>query len=231
MQLSLTYYAITHNKPAFAIETSKNMRKISDKVFYQLRAIEAFMSIMGIEFKRKFEFTKKGVQDVVNRFGTLQINDNIKFNISNLKPILRYIPMRENNNSFKLSHPLADIVKRKTHYEVFIGHIRAVSLFEQKFEMDCSLKQFDVLVDGVMTQQKVASTITVDNNFSISLPDDYRVNVIGFTDKERKNEKDITIAYKDMVQRFAIDKQKRRFRVEIYHGKNFCGMLIVNFRS
>jgi hypothetical protein len=231
MQLSLTYYAITHNKPAFAIETSKNMRKIADKVFYQLRAIEAFMSIMGIEFKRKFAFTKAGVEKVVKQYGTIHINDDIKFNLSNLKPILRYVPMKEHNNSFKLSHPLADIVRRKTHYEVFVGHLRVVSLFKQTFGADCSLKEIDVVLDGKLTQQKVASTIMVDNNFSISLPDDYRVNVIGYTNKKHKNEKGITIAYKDMVRRFAIDKDRRRFRVEIYRGKHFCGMLIVNFRS
>ncbi len=231
MQLSLTYYAITHNKPAFAIETSKNMKKISDKVFYQLRAIEAFMSIMGIEFKRKFKFTKKEVQKIVKEYGTLQINDNIKFDISNLKPILRYVPMKEHNNTFKLSHPLADIVRRKTHYEVFVGHLRVVSLFEQTFQMDCTLQDINVTIDGKETKQKVASTLMVDHNFSISLPDEYRVNVIGYTNEQHKNEKGITIAYKDLVQRFAIDRKRRRFRIEIYRGEHFCGMLIVNFRS
>ena len=85
--------------------------------------------------------------------------------------------------------------------------------------------------DGKKVKQKLATTVDVSKNFEISLPDGYRVNVIGFTDKNKKNEKGIIIAYKDMVQRFAIDKKNRRFRVEIYHGKLFCGMLIVNFRS
>ena len=231
MQLSLTYYAITNNKPAFAIETSKNMKKISDKVFYQLRAIEAFMSIMGIEFQRKFKFTKKGVAAVVKDYGKIHINDNISFDLSNLKPILRYIPIKESNNTFKLSHPLADVVRRKTHYEVFIGHLRVVSLFEQKFPMDCSLKEVGLLVDGKKKQQNIASSFNVKKNFSVLLPKDYRVNVIGYTNKKHQNEKGITIAYRDMVKRFAIDRNRRRFRVEIYHKEKFCGMLIVNFRS
>ena len=33
MQLSLTYFAVTHNKPAFAIESSKNLSSLSQKVF------------------------------------------------------------------------------------------------------------------------------------------------------------------------------------------------------
>jgi len=231
MQLSLTYYAVTQNKPAFAIETSKNMKKISDKVFYQLRAIEAFMTIMGIEFERQFPFTKKGVKEVVKQYGKIQINDNISFDLSNLKPILRYIPIKKNNNTFKLSHPLADIVKRKTHYEVFIGHLRVVSLFEQKFPMDYSLKNVDLLVDGKKTTKELATSFEVKKDFSLLLPKDYRVNVIGYTNKEHKNENGITIAYRDMVQRFAIDKKKQRFRVEIYRKDKFCGMLIVNFSS
>lgn len=231
MQLSLTYYAITHNKPAFAIETSKNMKKISDKVFYQLRAIEAFMTIMGIEFKRHFPFTKKGVKNVVKQYGKIQINNNISFDLSNLKPILRYIPIKEHHNTFKLSHPLADIVKRKTHYEVFIGHLRVVSLFEQKFPMDCSLKGVNLIVDGKKMRKKIATSFEVKKDFSLQLPKEYRVNVIGYTNKKHKNENGITIAYNNMVQRFAIDRSKRRFRVEIYHKEKFCGMLIVNFRS
>ena len=47
MQHSLTYFAINHNKPAFAIETSKELKTTAQKVYYQLRAIEAFMQIMG----------------------------------------------------------------------------------------------------------------------------------------------------------------------------------------
>ncbi len=51
MQLSLTYFAVTHNKPAFAIESSKNLSSLSQKVFYQLLAIEEFMKIMDIKYE------------------------------------------------------------------------------------------------------------------------------------------------------------------------------------
>ena len=51
MQLSLTYFAVTNNKPAFAIETSKNLSSLSQKVFYQLLAIEEFMKIMHMILK------------------------------------------------------------------------------------------------------------------------------------------------------------------------------------
>ena len=55
MQLSLTYFAVNHDKPAFAIETSKNLKQLARKVQYQLRAIEEFMNIMDIKYKRDFD--------------------------------------------------------------------------------------------------------------------------------------------------------------------------------
>jgi len=39
MRLSLTYFAITHNKPALAIETSKNITDLTKKLYYQLLTI------------------------------------------------------------------------------------------------------------------------------------------------------------------------------------------------
>ncbi len=231
MQLSLTYFAINQGKPAFAIETSKNLRKTSDKVFYQLRAIEAFMEIMGIKFERKFEFSKEGVEKVLKQYGTLTINDNITFDLQNIKSILRYMPIKKSNNTFKLSHPLADIVKRKTHYEVFVGHQRVVSLFEQRFPMDDRLKEIDMVIDGEKRSVELPSTVSVKDEFSVQLPKEYRVNVIGYTDPKHHNENRITIAHKDMAPRFAIDNEKHRFRVEIYRDGRFCGMMIVNFGS
>ena len=97
--------------------------------------------------------------------------------------------------------------------------------------MDNSLKHVDVTIDGKQTIQNMATSFDVSQSFKINLPDDYRVNVIGYTNNIHKNEKGIIIAFKDMVQRFAIDKKKRQYRIEIYHDKRFCGMLIVNFRS
>jgi hypothetical protein len=63
MKLSLTYFAVTHNKPAFAIETSKNLSSLAQKVYYQLNAIESFMKIMGIEFERKFELNEENIEN------------------------------------------------------------------------------------------------------------------------------------------------------------------------
>ncbi len=55
MKHSLTFFAVNQNKPAFAIETSKNLPTLHEKVFYQLRAIEGYMRYMGISYTRSFD--------------------------------------------------------------------------------------------------------------------------------------------------------------------------------
>ena len=231
MQLSLTYYAINQGKPAFAIETSKNLHKTSDKVFYQLRAIEAFMDIMDIKYTRSFELTKAAVEAKLEAYGTLHINDNVALDLENIKPILHFIPLKEKNNQFKLSHPLADVVKRETHYEVYVGHLRVLSMYRQLFTMDDSLKEVSVTVDGQMVEAKLPSTIEVKDRFTIHAPKQYRVNVIGYSHGTLKNENNISLSYSDMVPRFSIDKKQRQFRVEFYFEERFCGMMIVNFST
>jgi hypothetical protein len=86
MQLSLTYFAVTNNKPAFAIETSKNITDLTYKVIYQLKSIEEFMKIMDIEFEREvdinnYEEVKKRIFD----FGKITINENISFDLNDIK--------------------------------------------------------------------------------------------------------------------------------------------------
>ena len=76
MQQSLTYFAIQHAKPAFAIETSKNLSSLAQKVFYQLVAIEEYMKIMHIKYSRDFHLNVKEVSKLLKDYGTLVINHN-----------------------------------------------------------------------------------------------------------------------------------------------------------
>lgn len=229
MQQSLTYYAIKHKKPAFAIETSKSITKTSDKVLYQLRAIEAFMKIMNINYTRSFTLDKKGVENQLLKLGTVTINNNIRFNLRDAKRILRYIPMKAKNNDIKLSHPLADVIKQQKYYELFIGEKRIVSLFPQIFKMDNSLKNLMIKLDGIKQSVPIPSTLDINDNFTILAPKGYRVNIIGYTNPKHVNENNITLSYKHMIPKYAIDRGRRRFRAEIYKDDSFCGMIILNF--
>lgn len=231
MQLSLTYFAITHNKPAFAIETSKNLHTVYEKTFYQLRAIEAFMNYMGITFKRDFELNQLSIKKMVRAYGKVNINKNIEVNLTGIRPILRYVPLKSAHNIFKFSHPLADIIKRKGYYELYIGHIRVTSLFPQRFEMDNTLKKVHVVIDGKDQNVSLPGQIDVRERFEVLAPEAYRVNVIGYTNQKKKNENKLIISRTEMMPRYAIDRKRRQYRVEIYKKARFCGMIVVNFGS
>ncbi len=231
MQLSLTYFAVTNNKPAFAIETSKNLTSLSQKVFYQLMAIEEFMNIMGIHYKRNFELNIKNISKVILDYGKLEINNAIIINLTNIRKNLSYFPLQYNRNVFRFSHPLGSVRKMQDKYIVYIGNKVVTSLYPQYFEYakNCP-KKYNFEVDGVKKTFKKTSDIFVNNDFKILDEKSIRVNIIGFSAKGKKNESGIDIAYSSMVKRFSINKDKKSFRIEFYKNNKFCSMQMVHFK-
>lgn len=230
MQLSLTFFAVRHNKPAFAIETSKILKTVSEKVFYQLTAIEEFMNIVGIKFERNFDLNIQSISKIVKNYGFLNINDNIKLDLTNIKNSLSYIPIKSSNNEFKFSNPLGDIEKKKNRYDVYIASKKIVSLKPQYFKLsnDC-FDRFSAVVDGKMVSLPTASNIRVKDSFKIIKQKGIRVNVIGFSAKNRKDESGIYINKKNIYRSFSIDKKKRVYRIEFYKKDKFCSMSTVTF--
>jgi hypothetical protein len=231
MQLSLTYFAVTNNKPAFAIETSKNLSSLSQKVFYQLLAIEEFMKIMDIKYKRDFDLTVQNIEIMLKNHGNLIINDNISFNLNNIKKYLSYIPLKSRHNVFDFSHPLGSFLKVKDRYIVFIGNKKVTTLKAQYFEKELKCPEyFKVLVDGKVKNIKKTSEIYVSDDFKVLQNDSLRVNVIGYKSKNPKTEAGIDIAYNSIEKRFSIDNDERIFRIEHYKNNKFCSMNMVHFK-
>lgn len=232
MQLSLTYYAVTHNKPAFAIESSKNLPTLAQKVFYQLLAIEEFMKIMDISFSRNFELNLKELEKIINDYGILSINNNISLNLGNIKKSLSFIPIKSAQNNFIFSHPLGSVKNVAGEYFVYIGNIFITKLNPQYFNIDKSCPSgFRVDVDGDVAFYEKASKIFVDDDFKILQDDDkVRVNIIGYTNKEKKNESELTIRLRDIDKRFSVDEDEKIYRVEFYKQEKFCSMFMVHFK-
>ena len=231
MQLSLTYYAVTNKKPAFAIETSKNLSSVSQKVFYQLLAIEEFMKMMHINYIRHFELTDKGIKKVLKEYGTLNINDNISLDLTDIKKHLSYIPLKSKHNEFKFSHSLGQIQKSDEGYKVYIGNKVVTTLKPQYFEMDSSCKSdFTVEVDGKIRHTKYDSELTVHDYFKVIGDSSVRVNVIGFSKTGHKDESNLKVTLKDLNQRYSIDKKHKKYRIEFYKKDKFCSMSVVHFK-
>ena len=231
MQLSLTYFAVTNNKPAFAIETSKNLSSLSQKVFYQLLAIEEFMKIMNIPFTRDFNFSQNNIHTILQNYGTLRINDNLFINFSNIKKYLSFIPLKSSHNIFKFSNVLGDFRKVRGNYEVYVGNKKLTTLKPQYFKMsNCCQNYFDAVVDGKRVSLAKASSFSVKTDFKILKDKHIRVNIIGYHSKNVTNESGITISKKDLNKKFSVDKQNKIYRVEFYRNNKFCSMSTVKFK-
>ncbi|MFY9082360.1 M99 family carboxypeptidase catalytic domain-containing protein [Aliarcobacter butzleri] len=230
MQLSLTYFAITNNKPAFAIETSKNITDLTEKVIYQLKSIEEFMKIMDIEFQRDFDINNyEEVKKRLFDFGEVKINENIAFDLNDTRKILRFIPLKKENNEFKFENSLGATKIVDNKYEVYIGNINVTNLFPQIFDVKEYKDSIKIEVDGKVINTKLGEVIDVKNSFKIVKNDFFRVNVIGFSKAGVDSEDDILLKKSDMVDSFSIDTNNKQYRVEFYKDNNFYGMITINF--
>ena len=229
MKLSLTFFAVTNNKPAFAIETSKNITDLTHKVIYQLKSIEEFMNIMHIEFERQFDINNE--EDVKNKifdFGKVKINNNIAFDLSDIKKTTRFIPLKKDNNDFKFEHSLGAVKFKDNIYEIYIGNIKVADFYPQVFELAKAKNSVKIEVDGKVIETAFANEIDIKNEFKI-LKSDFRVNIIGYSKTGVDSEDDILINEKEILDAYSIDTKKRKYRAEFYKDGKFYGMIVLNF--
>lgn len=231
MQLSLTYFAVTNNKPAFAIESSKNLPSLSQKVFYHLLAIEEFMNIMNISFKREFELTEESVNEILKDYGSLLINNNVSINLTNIKNTLSYVPIKSDDNVFEFSNNLGNITQEGRNHVVYIGNKKITTLAPQYFQIgDSCKKKFEAVVDGEKVSLENISEFFVNKDFKIIKDDEYRINIIGYKAVNKIDESDITVSLKDFDKKFSIDVDEKVYRIEFYKNNEFCFMSKVHFK-
>jgi hypothetical protein len=229
MQLSLTFFAVTHNKPAFAIETSKNITDLTHKVIYQLKSIEEFMNIMHIKFERKFDINNyDDIQKKLFDFGKVRVNDNIVFDLNDIKNYTKYVPLKESDNVFKFEHSLGAYKLVDGRYEIYIGNIKVSEFYPQIFEIAKAEKNIKIEVDGKIVETPFATQIDIKKEFKI-VKSDYRVNIIGFSKSGLDSEDDVLIEEKDILDNYSVDNEKTKYRAEFYKDGKFYGMIILNF--
>ena len=229
MQQSLTYFAVTHNKPAFAIETSKNITELTYKVIYQLKSIEEFMRIMHIDFERDFDLNNyEEVKSRIFDFGKVKINDNIALDLSDLKNNIRFVPLKKENNKFDFTHTLAKMKYDDNKYEIYIGNIKVSELHPQIFDISTTNNKVKIIVDNKEIETSFANQIDIKNDFKI-LKSDFRVNIIGFSKDGLDSEDNILIKKSDIQENYSIDNNKTKYRAEFYKDGKFYGMIVLNF--
>lgn len=229
MQQSLTYFAVTHNKPAFAIETSKNITDLTHKVIYQLKSIEEFMKIMNIEFEREFDINNyEDIKSKIFDFEKVTINNNISLNLSDIKNNMRYVPLKKEDNKFDFTHTLAKVKFNDNKYEIYIGNIKVSDLYPQIFDIATTTNKVKIIVDNKEVETSFANQIDIKNDFKI-VKSDFRVNIIGFSKEGIDSEDDILVKKSDIQDIYSIDNNKTKYRAEFYKDGKFYGMIVLNF--
>ena len=229
MRQSLTFFAVSNNKPAFAIETSKNITDLTYKVIYQLKSIEEFMNIMNIEFEREFDINNyEDVKSKVYDFGKVTINNNISFDLSDIKNSVKFVPLKKENNKFDFSHTLGKVKFIDNKYEIYIGNIKVCDLSPQIFEMMEPQNKIKMIVDEKEIETSFANEIDIKNDFKI-LKSELRANIIGFSKNGVDSEDDILIKKDDIQDIYSLDTNKSKYRAEFYKDGKFIGMIVLNF--
>lgn len=230
MEKSLTYFSIKNMRPAFAVEASKSFLTY-ERTFYHLLAVEGFMNELGVKFNRNFNLTRNDVKKEIGKNLKISLYDNrINLNVEKARRHLNYVPLKKHSSlEYKKNNPLIAVVKKNKTLKVRYGNRYITSLKPQYFNYDYDLNEVAVEVDGVTKKINVGDKVNVKKSFRVLADDSYRVNVIGYAKRGVNNENDILIKRQNIKSRFSIDRNEKIFRVELYKGELFSGMILVNF--
>jgi hypothetical protein len=230
MARSLTYYAINQGKPAFAVEASKSFGT-AKRVYYHLLAVEAYLHAFGIEFKRHLTLSPAGIDRALEAQPQIALYDRrLVFDVADARRHLGYIPMRMGSEVvYESSSPLVALVAREEGYQVSYGNNRQTLLLPQFMEYDDSLDSVWVEQGGSERRIPFGTIVPVDDRAALKVPAGYRVNLIGYTHGAQRNEAGIAVAREDFIERFSVDRAAQLFRAEVYRGRRFCGMVLLDF--
>ena len=230
MEKSLSYFVVLNGKAAFGIEASKEFTT-EFRAYYHLTAIESFMRQMGISFTRSFDLSPRGVLAALNTDLTLALfNNKIVLPLDNVRPSLANIPFNAHAQpKSRASRPLLALVNEKDGWRVAYGNRTLTRVQAAPMPFDDSLHDFDMIIDGVRRTVQVGEVIPVHSSFTVCPLDEYRVNAIGAIADKNGTEAGVELNKTDFLPRYSVDKDASLYRVEVYKGKAFAGMVLVSF--
>ncbi len=230
MEKTLTYFAINNGKAAFGHEASKSL-PLFERTYYHLVALEKYMEIMGIKFERQFNLNPEAIKNVIDNDIYISFYDNkIQLPLSKIRTMLNYFPVKKDGTlDFTPSNPLMTVIKKNSTYIIHYGNRRLAKLKADYLEVSTEQRDIIMNVDGKQKTVKLGSIVNIKNSFKIYPIKNFRVNIIGFIKKGKRDESGIEIKKSKILKRFSIDKNGKIFRVEFYKNNKFAGMIVVNF--
>jgi hypothetical protein len=234
MAKTLSYFAVCNGKPAFGVEASKEIRP-EYRAYYHLQVIEAFMRQMGIAFERDFLLTPEGVLEALNSDLRLALYDNkVILALDNIRPVLNRMPFKKGATpQVRASKPLLALVEdpAENAWRIAYGNRTLTRIKPEFMDFDNSLQTLEIEVDGKPRIVPVGEIITVDKHFLVRPRPGYRVNAIGAQKEVNGDEAGVRITRDDFMPRFSMDTQGSIYRVEVYRGAAFAGMVLARFGS
>lgn len=233
MEKSLTFFAVRHKKGALANEASKNL-PLNERVYYHLLAVEGILESLGIEFEKDFKLTPKKISELINdEDATFQITPLITLPVMGLKKRIAFFPLPSANiEKIPLSsnHFIMGFIKRDKDITLKYGNKIVTQFSPFVIEFDKQPQSVKIEIDGKVQKVELGSIIKVQKSFKV-ISSSLRVNIIGFTPKERGriSETGYEISLRNLARKYSIDTKEKQYRVEFYNGKKFAGMVIVDF--
>ena len=230
MEKTLSYFAVCNGKPAFGVEASKEFTT-EYRSYYHLLVLESFMRQMGITYERDFDLTPAGVLAALNSNLKVAAYDNrLVLPLDNIRPNLALVPFKKDADpNPRASKPLLTLVREKDSWRVAYGNRTLTRLKPALLEFDDSLDSVEILLDGELRTVPLGEMVSVEKSFEVRTGPEYRVNAIGAQKEKNGTESGVALARKDFQPRFSVDKSATTYRVEVYKGKAFAGMLLVRF--
>lgn len=228
MLKSLTYYAITQGKAAYANEASKNLLT-HERVYYHLLAIESYLEAAGIEFERSFELNPKEVRNAIEKPILINLENRFLLSLQKPRDRINFVPIKLPFN-YKASNELTAIFKSKNDngYVVQYGNRFQTKLYlEKNVEYSDIINKLDLVVDGKEISTEFAKLIEVKKDFLVKKQENVRINIIGFNSKG--SEDNIKLELKNMQKQYSVDKAAKIYRVEAYEENKFIGAILVKF--
>jgi len=232
MAKTLTYFAINAGKPAVGVEASKSL-PTHERVYYHLSMVEAYLHELGLRFERRFPLEPETVRRAVDDNVKVAFYDRRLFlDMAGARDSLGYVPLKKGEAlRYEASSPLVAIEPAGDSFRVSYGNRRVTRLHPQFFDYDDALSEVRLEVDGHERRAPMGSVVPVHDRFTVHAPEGVRVNVIGWTRDGARSEAGFEIRRADILSRYSVDVAESVFRVELYRGKGFVGMLLVRFVS
>lgn len=214
MLKALTFFATKNNKSSFANEASKNL-PTHLRVYYHLLAIESYLKVAGVHFKRDFPLTPAGVKAAINKPIYIELFKNSLIYLDKSREVLRYVPFPVNEPmTYRASNELSAIMPQKSSFYIQYGNRFKMRLYPQYFYFKNTQSGAKIRLDGKIIDAKFASLLKVKKSFFIPPIKGVRINVIGLT--KGKDESGIKINLNMLKKRYSMDKAGKIYRVEFY---------------